>query len=87
MKNLELASEKSCSTVEQVRNRIFLCWGFLRRRQTTVCFQLLSGRQRSGLDECLRFSSVLLSCKKLEEKVCHPEEWEKVKNSVIIHSY
>lgn len=42
-----------------------------------VCFQLLSGRQRSGLDECLRFSSVLSSCRKLEEKVCHPEEWGK----------
>lgn len=30
------------------------------KKETNNCFQLLRGRQRSGLDECLRFSSVVL---------------------------
>lgn len=61
--------------------------GIFKEETNNVCFQLLSGRQRSGLDGCLRFSSVLLSRKKLEEKVCHPEEWEKGMNEVIVHCY
>ena len=37
------------------------------KTQTTVCFQLLSGRER-GVAECLEFSPILLSYKNISTK-------------------
>lgn len=41
---LEFASEISCSSVQGVRNRIFLCWGFYGDKQLSVFNCLVEGR-------------------------------------------